>query len=56
MEASDCIGKNCEWCGRIATHFCQGCQKCLCNSPICIAKSTAAATVRAARGFLNGSN
>lgn len=37
----DCTGKRCEWCGAAATHYCDGCGKCICDRKACRAKSVA---------------
>lgn len=32
-------GQLCHWCGRAATHFCNGCDRWICDSDTCAASS-----------------
>lgn len=38
-DAARCVGRPCEWCGAPATHYCNGCGKCICNATDCDNKS-----------------
>ena len=39
MNAAECVGQPCHWCGKPATHYCLGCDSCVCTTPACLAKS-----------------
>src|SRR5258707_761569 len=51
LSAEDCRGMPCAWCGKPSTHLCTGCDKCICFSPACIAKSAAVAAKKVIYGL-----